>query len=206
MDRLEEVVPAMVRAAEAIEQMRLYALPDEPNLGTLTWIYPYHVADKRRSKLSSLGWCAFQIKLLEDTVNQSTIDWIVACEMKQDPRGHETCTAEACARNNIDESTYEQAHVCRDRQCQKVLPDLQKVMTILKENGIPVLCLEMLNGEPKLTVSASSKTEVGDYIAISHVWADGLGGSTERGLNQCQAQRLSSLCSAVNKTSSNVRF
>lgn len=206
MDRLEEVIPAIVRLAEAVEQTRLYALPDCLNMGTLTWHYPYKVADRRRSRLHGLGWCAFQIRLLEDTVNHSTIDWLAALDIQQDPVGHETCTAEACARNNIDESTYQQAHVCRSCRCQKLLPDLQKVMEILKENKIPVMCLETLNGKPRLTVSASSKAAPGDYIAISHVWADGLGGATERGLNKCQVERLSRLCNSVKKTSRNAQF
>ena len=206
MDQLEEVVPAIVRLAEAVEQMRRHALPDYPYLGTLTWHYPYKVAGRRTSRLHSLGLCAFQIKLLEDTVNQSTLDWLAALGMQQDPIGHEKCTAEACARNNIDESTYQQAHVCRSYLCQKLLPDLQEVMKILKENKIPVMCLETLNGMPRLTVSASSKAAPGEYIAISHVWADGLGGSTECGLNTCQVERLGRICNSVKKTSKNARF
>ena len=159
----------IVRLAETIEQMRLYAFPECPTMGTLTWHYPYKVADRRRSRLRDLGWCGFQIKLLEDTLNQSTLDWLVALNIQQDPVGHETCAAEACARNNIDEATYQQTHVCPSGQCQNLLPDLQKVMEILKENKIPIMCLETLNGKPQLTVSASSKAAPRDYIAISHV-------------------------------------
>src|SRR5437773_7443019 len=40
-----------------------------------------------------------------------------------------------------------------------------------------------------------------DYIAISHVWADGIGGATERGLNTCQAKRLSRLCNSIDRKS-----
>ena len=57
MDQLEEVIPAIVRLAEAVEQMRLYALLDFPTMGTLTWHYPYKVIDRRRARLHGLGWC-----------------------------------------------------------------------------------------------------------------------------------------------------
>ncbi|KAL8671599.1 MAG: hypothetical protein Q9168_003905 [Polycauliona sp. 1 TL-2023] len=206
MDQLEEIVPAAIRLVEAIEQMRLYVLPKEPTLGTLTWQYPYEVANRRRSKLNALGWCAFQIKLLEDTVNQSTIDWLIACNKKQDPTGHETCTAKACARNDIDESTYQQAHVCLSGRCQKILPDARKVMTTLIDDQIPVMRLQEQNGRLAVDVSGTPKTEPGNYIAISHVWADGLGGATETGLNECQARRLSDLCSALNQSTEIVWF
>lgn len=206
MEQLEEIVPAVVRLAEAIEQMRLFVLPNEPTLGTLTWSYPYNLAERRRSRLTRLGWCPFQIKLLEDTVNQSTVDWLVARDMGQDRTGHETCTAVACARNNIDESTYRQAHVCQDTHCPKLLPSLEQTMAILDADQIPMVCLEHLNGTPILKVVATSKTAPGDYIAFSHVWADGLGGSTEGGLNRCQAERLSMLCSTFKETSKPVHF
>jgi hypothetical protein len=206
MDQLEEVIPAIVRLAEAVERVRIHALPDYPNMGTVTWFYPYKVLARRRSKLRDLGWCPFQIRLLEDTVNQSTIDWLAALDMQQDPIGHEECTTEECARNNIDESTYQQTHICNSRQCQKLIPDLKQIMRILRENEIPIICLETLNGEPRLIVSASSKALPGDYIAISHVWADGLGGSTETGLNLCQVERLSRLCNSLKETSSTTRF
>lgn len=145
--------------------MRLFILPNEPTLGTLTWSYPYNLAERRRSRLTRLGWCPFQIKLLEDTVNQSTVDWLVARDMGQDRTGHETCTAVACARNNIDESTYQQAHVCQDAYCPKLLPNLERTMAILDADQIPIVCLEHLNRIPSLKVVATSKTAPGDYIA-----------------------------------------
>lgn len=113
---------------------------------------------------------------------------------------------ESCARNDIDETSYEQAHVCRSCQCEKLLPDLERIMQILRENEIPVVCLEILDGEPRLAVSARSKTSPGDYIAISHVWADGLGGSTEIGLNLCQVERVSRLCSSLRRAPTTIYF
>ncbi len=206
MDQLDEVIPAIVRLAEAVERTRIYALPDCPTMGTLTWHYPYKIADRRRSRLRGLGWCPFQIRMLEDTVNQSTIDWIAALEMGQDPQGHNRCTAEDCERNNIDTNTYQQSHICDDHHCQKLFPDLQEVMKILSKNRIPVMCLEILNAESRLVVSASSKDVPGDYIAFSHVWADGLGGSTDKGLNLCQVKRLDRLCKYFKPTSATASF
>lgn len=206
MDRLEEIVPAIVRLAEAVERTRLYALLDYPTMGTLTWHYPYRVADGRRLKLRGLGWCPFQIKMLEHTVNHSTIDWIAARSIEQDPAGHQTCTAKDCARNNVDASTYQQTHVCSGGQRQKIFPDLHRVIQILKEDGIPVMQLELIEGNLQVSVSASSKANPGDFITISHVWVDGLGGAAELGLNMCQVEWLSKICESIYKCSGNARF
>ena len=186
--------------------MRQYSLVDHLRLDYMKLHYPYKVVDLRRSRLQHLGWCPFQINLLENTVNQSTIDWLAACDIRQDPVGHETCSVEACARNNIDESTYQQAHICHSGHCEKLIPDVQKVVAILKDDDIPIMRLERANEKLRLTVSAASKTKPGNYIAISHVWADGLGGSSERGLNLCQVERLSQLSSSYRKTSNNLWF
>ena len=204
VDRLEKIIPAIVRLAEAIEQWKTFALAVHKE--GLAWNSTIDVIDKRMVKLRDLGWCSFQVKRLEDTLNQSTIDWLIASNIRQDPAGHDTCTEEACSRNDIDESTYQQAHICQGVQCQKLFPDLQTVMKILKEDKIPVMSLKTINEEPQIHVSARLKGITGDYFAISHVWSDGLGGKTEAGLNKCQAERLTKLCQSVYGSPENVYF
>lgn len=199
LKHLNGIIPAIIRLAEAVEQMRLYALPDLESMGTLSWQYSFGALEIRRQSLKTLGWCPFQIKFLEDTVNHSTMDWVVATRLEQDPVGHETCTETSCARNNIDNNTYEQAHVCEEAQCQKLKPSLSEVRAILERDEIPVVRLEKEGNMDRLAVTAISKTNPEQFVAISHVWADGLGGKTEKGLNKCQVQRVSALCSNVHE-------
>jgi len=199
MDLISKITPAIARLGEAIGQMRLYALQDHPTISTLDWHIPDDVALTRRRRMKSLGWCEFQLRLLEDTTNQSTIDWVDATKMRQDQAGHETCTRAECARNHVDESTYQQLHHDTGCQCKPLRPDLEMVMNILRDDQIPLMCLENLDGEPKLSVGAAPKGCPGDYVAFSHVWVDGIGGSTETGLLTCQVFRLSALSSAVRK-------
>ncbi|KAK7962834.1 Het domain protein [Apiospora aurea] len=197
MNRLEAAVPAIVRLAEAIEETRLYSLVDCPTIGTLTWHYSDDIAHARKKRLQSLGWCDFQIKMMEETLGQSTIDWIAASHLAQDPKGHKTCKAEACARNDIDPRTYEQSHRCAGLSCEKLPVDLQRVVDILNAGGIPIVSLRNSDGRLDLAVRGTARTSAGNYIAFSHVWADGLGGATEIGLNRCQVQRLDKLCRKV---------
>jgi hypothetical protein len=208
MDRLVEIIPALARLAESLEATRIFALSDNaisrnPGFGRP---YPKEIADRRDLKLHSIGWCAFQIDMMVKTLAQSAVDWIAAMETRQDPIGHETCTMDACARNNIDATTYQQTHHYPSCGCQKLYPDVQNIMNILTENMIPLVRLDIANGEPYLSITAWSTEFPKDYIAISHVWADGLGGATEKGLNQCQVERLSKLCNSVNKSKDNTWF
>jgi hypothetical protein len=206
MGKLEATIPAIVRLAEAIEQARLFSLPRVPTNGTLSYLYPFKVVEARRLLLRGLGWCPFQIRMLEDTLNQSAVDWIIAVRMKQDPTGHQTCTQEACARNNVDEATYQQAHVCPDGQCSKVVPDIAYIVNALKTDHLPLLELRADGSAPRLAVSTTPKEGPEVYVAISHVWADGLGGKAERGLNECQVTRLQQLCKELLPSVAGVRF
>ncbi|KAF2771262.1 hypothetical protein EJ03DRAFT_37607 [Teratosphaeria nubilosa] len=139
MDSFEATMPAIIRLAESIEQARLFALPYCTTLGTLSWLLPFTQAEKRRNMLRQLGWCNFQLKMLGDAVNYSTIDWLFAVGKRQDAQGHETCTTEACNRNDIDESVYQQAHVCADKNCLKVIPDTTKILEALEQDKISVV-------------------------------------------------------------------
>ncbi|KAI1362064.1 hypothetical protein F5Y08DRAFT_313072 [Xylaria arbuscula] len=198
LDQLEDIVPAIIRLAEAIEQTRLFTLQDQPFMGTLSWVYPFRARKVRKHRLKALGWCPFQIMLLQDTVNHSTMDWIVASGVQQSSVGHEICTKTQCARNNIDNNTYKQSHVCENEvSCLKMIPPVSKIMDILINDDIPVVRLESGSGVDRLEVTAISKNKPTPFIAISHVWADGLGGDSETGLNSCQVERLHTLCASV---------
>ena len=135
--------------------------------------------------------------MLHDTLNQSTIEWIIATAISQDHDGHEACTASVCSRSNVDESTYRQAHVRDDCTCKPLLPDPQKVYDAIGQDQVPVMGLEGSDGDMRLVVRALSAESEEEYIAVSHVWVDGIGGKTETGLKQCQVERLHALCHSI---------
>lgn len=198
VSRLEMTLPAIIVLAEAIEQARLHLFRRCKTLGTPKWLYPFGLVMQRKGQLAKLGWCDFQIEMLHDTVNQSTIEWMIATGKSQDHAGHEACTASACSRSNVDESTYRQAHVGGNCLCKPLVPDPQKVYDAIRLDHIPVIGLEGSGRDMRLAVHALSAETQNEYIAISHVWVDGIGGKTETGLNQCQVERLHALsCSLV---------
>lgn len=197
MDHVSQITPAIVRLAEAISETRLFVLRDYPTSGTEAWHIPIDVVEERRKRMKLGGWCDFQIRLLEDTTNQSTVDWFVIKKIHQDPTGHDKCKPSACTRNNIDASSYKQLHCSDSCRCIPLFPNLARVMSIVNEGKICVVRLEFHEGTPNLRINAMNKKEAGDYVAISHVWVDGLGGSTEQGLLCCQVMRLATLVSRV---------
>jgi hypothetical protein len=197
LDLLCQITPAIVRLAEAIRETIMYVFEAWPIKSLTNLHIPLVAVESRRITLRSAGWCDFQLALLEDTTNQSTMDWLPVSQIQQDTSGHEDCTSAACSRNNVDVRTYKQKHHVPNCNCTPLFPDKARVMDILNEDKLPVISLEYHDGEPRLAVSAANKEETGDYVAVSHVWVDGLGGSTEQGLLCCQVLRLNALASKV---------
>jgi hypothetical protein len=199
MDLVSDTAPAIVRLIEAIIETMLHVFEDWPMQSIANLYIPFAAMELRRTKLRNKGWCDFQIGMLEATTNQSTMDWIANTDLRQDTPGHENCTEMACDRNDVDVSTYKQQHCVIDCHCAPLFLDQSRVEEILERNQLPVICVEQLHGEPYLTVEAADKSKPGDYVAISHVWVDGLGGSTEKGLLTCQVHRIHSLVRKVTK-------
>jgi len=71
---------------------------------------------------------------------------------------------------------------------------------------IPIICVEIRDEGVLITVTAHTPTTAVDYIAVSLVWVDGLGGQTETGLNRYQVKRLADLCFLLGQSAGNTSF
>ncbi|KAK6360459.1 hypothetical protein TWF730_006601 [Orbilia blumenaviensis] len=110
------------------------------------------------------------------------------------PGQHDNCSKTHCVGNNIDEATYVTKHVDEDCGCEHDGPDIEDVKKCLRDGNIPSLVVSIVDGEyvgmkvkPQKVEQASiwrfhqSKSGIAkslDYVALSHVWSDGLGNPT----------------------------
>ncbi|KAK4220981.1 hypothetical protein QBC38DRAFT_461991, partial [Podospora fimiseda] len=72
-------------------------------------------------------------------------------------------------------------------------PSVDRVKELIDGGNVPVITVVENIGQdgiPVVTLEAHKSSEK-PYFAISHVWADGLGSSTEKGLPVCQLRKLS---------------
>lgn len=127
----------------------------------------------------------------------------------QDGRDHDLCTVEHCNALTIDEKTYRIRGCgiscsCRHVGCFDRSSDHQERKHLLWRQELPRTLQGMLkNGKIPLVdldlpISATSPaglplvpyTPSTKYIAVSHVWADGLGNPFENALPVCQLRFL----------------
>lgn len=71
-------------------------------------------------------------------------------------------------------------------------PEQSIIATLLDKGKIPVISFHEIGGNIRLSVHDSA--DVPEYIAISHVWAGGLGNTVENALPLCQSRRIYLYC------------
>ena len=190
VDLVAQVLPAIVRLAESIIETAIYAFKGVVVENISGWQIPDSVAVARRRKMREAQWCDFQIRLLEETTNESTMEWCINQDIKQDPTGHDECTPLQCIRNNVPSETNPQRHRDPECQCSALMPDLLELERILLAGGIPLVSVASWDAKMELVVHAFSQADPHDYTAISHVWVDGMGGLPAQGLLECQVRWL----------------
>ena len=187
---------AIARHAEACLHMEVASFSAPQSLLTATASY----SDLWLRK----GWCRFVIASAEIAMSPSLLRLIDAAGLASGSTGHELCTAEQCERNNIQTETYAQRHWPRGCRCRPFWkPDITQVCEILDAGYIPVARVHA-DGRSLELGGIHPNNKKTDYIAFSHVWADGLGSNTETGLPACQIRRLHRL--AESRTESGAWF
>ncbi|KAK6356072.1 hypothetical protein TWF718_000446 [Orbilia javanica] len=119
---------------------------------------------------------------------------------------HGDCTKTNCVGNNITEETYVTKHVDESCECEHDGPDIEDVKKCLRDGHIPSLLISIVDGVYKGIKVKAQKVEQAsiwryhhtksglakslDYVALSHVWSDGLGNPFANTLPRCQLRRL----------------
>ncbi|KAF8340869.1 hypothetical protein F5887DRAFT_1076816 [Amanita rubescens] len=154
----------------------------------ISWTFIHALTDLRHKGMVQSGWCPFVARIVGDTgvCSLGYASTRTPFVRDGDGDGHAKCSTEACIINDIDSSTYRNRHVEPSCDCPFIIPPLEPVLQTLQLGEIPVVQYDSMRNE----FSVLRASEV-SYVAISHVWADGLGSTTEKGLPRCQIQGLS---------------
>ncbi|KAI0773201.1 hypothetical protein BD413DRAFT_492173 [Trametes elegans] len=138
------------------------------------------------NELIAAGWCPFTLGRSPIFLPHLAFLATRVPHIRSNAREHRDCTVQRCQLYTIDSDLYSPKHTTPDCTCAPLHPSRDSVYAILERGEIPVVALE----GHRLVVRGASE---GPYVAMSHVWADGLGSVTEDGLPACQVQRIASL-------------
>ncbi|KIV83932.1 hypothetical protein PV11_05914 [Exophiala sideris] len=156
--------------------------------------------------LIEAGWCQGEVTTELRRFNMTYLLYLSMIDRHGLDQDHSTCEANRrCRANQVDFARYRTKHVptCSGKNCIFMGPPMQEVGRVLCEGDIPLITLEKSTQPYTIKVSRAFKDNksADNYVAISHVWSEGLGNPYENTLPLCQLERLQSLVNSVYSSS-----
>jgi hypothetical protein len=143
-----------------------------------------HYRDARRSSP----------KLLSPTGSLSSCAMDTYSQYQSLPPNHKECSDFSCSAYQWKPEEYKTKHVFENCTCTHIEVDATDLARILDKGDIPIVLVE--NG---IRITPAESTH--GYVAISHVWSDGLGNLNANALPQCQVMRLACLVGNIHRYS-----
>jgi hypothetical protein len=163
---------------------------------TLSYIDPYY-----QQLLQKRNWCQSEWGNLRPRYSGiAKLHFFANLEPPKTTVDHSECTARICKSYQINMKKYQTKHVAPDCQCTELLVENQhEVEEILAQGGLPVLFMEEDNEQfgKSVTLRVEKWTQDYPYVAISHVWADGMGNPERNALPTCQLLKIKDLVDAL---------
>lgn len=185
--------------AEFLCDVRRRIVKDSPS-PDLQWDFPF--LDKI---LLGAGWCPAEIPMLRRDCNITcryylgTIDrWVLG----RDHRGCTADSADGCRAFQIQFSTYKTKHrpdCLGGSSCRFIGPQPGHLTGSLQApNSFPVVRFTSTKaGTGSVQVYPMDSGIKGPFVAISHVWSDGLGNPQSNALPLCQLNHIETLVNAL---------
>ena len=149
--------------------------------------------------MRAAGWCPSQIFILcQGAFSIQSLYYFTALRQPESPSRHQSCSKYKCVayQNNLERYTTQ--HCTSDCKCEELSIDNGAVEDILLKGEIPLLRIVPGQSLADLSLEIISSQTSSPYVALSHVWADGLGNPYANALPRCQLLRLLSLLQRSN--------
>ena len=191
---------SIIVLAETLTNAAKQIWPLPPNSAPVEDVNNYVSWNPLQDRFRERGWCPSDIRMLYQEVDKTGL--YLASLLKRpfsQYLQHGKCSESECLALQISDSDYETKHVesCpKDSSCSTIAIDQGHLSRILFSGGIPILCISFSSEATSLQVQIlNHNSHSRDFIAISHVWAHGLGNPSENALPSCQLYRVYDLCS-----------
>lgn len=187
--------------AEALTQARLCLYPDSSPTRGYSWecvLAPCE--DRLNNELITDGWCPSAITYILSKGGLLPLRYAARRGPLDRTECHDKCSKFFCAAKIINVATYVPRHLTTSEStecsCLYIKPSVDAIISMIQGGTIPVIRVLEPYDRGKTSLAVVSSKDV-PYVAISHVWVDGSGSTTEVGLPLCQVWSLSVLMSGV---------
>ena len=171
----------------ALAANRAYRAQNDKCPGTFSLLLDF---DNWKSTVLSSGWCPSQVKIMFDGISYiQTLHFLMFIGQPNSADYHWRCNDDRCLANQSNLTTYQTKHVT-GCNCEQLSIDTKRLNEILEDGYLPLLRIQQGHTLNELSVELVSSQATSRYIALSHVWADGLGNPDENALPRCQLEFL----------------
>lgn len=164
--------------------------------GPFTFQISWPQSDFLRERVLGAGWCPNEYERLSSTMATPTLYYASFLRRSGVGNNHARCSKDQCVANNVDEKSYKSAHVTTGCHCTHLMPNMQKIHAILEDGGIPLIQITVLNDPFDCLLNVLDARSGVNFVALSHVWSDGLGNAQDNSLPRCQLARLRTIVDA----------
>ena len=133
------------------------------------------------------GWCPTETKLIIDTTLSVQTLHFLACLDKTDAgKDHRSCTTQQCRAYQNDLGAYQTKHISNECNCKDLAIDPETLHHVLKSKALPLIRVRQGQTLSEISIDIVASRPTSRYVALSHVWADGLGNPYANALPRCQ--------------------
>lgn len=158
--------------------------------------------DYWKGRLLPNGWCLTEVKLLlEATLSLQTLHFLACIDKTDAGQSHQGCDTQQCMVYQNDLGKYQTQHVSKDCDCEELSVDPEALYNILRTKALPLIRVRPSQTLRELSVDIVASRPTSRYVAISHVWADGLGNPYANALPRCQLSHLGKLIQQLDMAS-----
>ena len=178
------------------------AWTDSPrrSLIPLTWGRPIDEGFAKSILLDRSNCCRSQIQMLiEYFKSPQALAFVASCFQDDTDRSqHASCDETFCrAGNSVGPIPH---HVSDSCKCQFIYVEEASLIECLrKKDCLPLLRLREDQDSGRIAVEVVESTKDTRYVALSHVWADGLGNPKATALPRCQLLRSKALIKELDR-------
>ena len=150
--------------------------------------------DTKAEWLTRSNWCPSQIEIVVGSPTALQSFYFFASMHDSGSTGHHgLCDKIKCVAYQTDLKNYETQHAIQECPCQDFCVDTSSLDAIVTAGGLALIRIREAETVDQLAVDLVAAQPNSRYLALSHVWADGLGNAKANALPRCQLLQLGRL-------------
>ena len=143
-----------------------------------------------KKTMLSTGWCPSQVTIIfGGSLYLQSLHYLKFLGSPASGGLHRKCNNDQCLAYQVDLARYHTKHL-NGCHCEHLSIDTTRLNEILESGSLPLVRIRKGNTLDELCIELSASEATSHYIALSHVWADGLGNPFENALPRCQLNFL----------------